>query len=95
MLILAVLAPLVAFLLWWFWEKCYDPNEENGDGYLNRHLSLVAQLISWGLGCSIVSTLLVIAAFSIILLIGNERVGLAVEESKVLISGTLPMVYNP
>ena len=90
-LILSVFCPAVVLLLWYLWAKCYDPNEDNDD-LPNKHLSLAAQVISWVLGCCIIVTLLLLLAFGTILIIANERVGVAVTNSGNAIKETLPTV---
>ena len=44
------------------------------------------------MGISVCVCMLCIGAFTVILLVGNKRVGVAVDETKTLITGTLPMV---
>ena len=89
MLIAAVCLPCLLFSLWLYWEKCYVSIEEKIE---SKYISLTSQLLSWFLGISVCVCMLCIGVFTVILLVGNERVGVAVDETKILITGTLPMV---
>ena len=58
----------------------------------NKHLSLVAQVISFSMGCGIITLLVSLLSFVILLIIGNDRVGVAVKGSQDAIQTTLPTV---
>lgn len=90
-LIAAVCLPCLLFSLWLYWEKCYVSIEEEIE---NKYISLTSQLLSWFLGISVCVCMLCIGVFTVILLVGNERVGVTVDETKTLIAGTLPMVVD-
>ena len=84
-------------ILWYLWIICYNDDDDvnEDDELLNKHSSLLAQVITWSLSCAVITLLLLLLAFGIILIVANERVGVAVTMSANAVRETLPTVsYN-
>lgn len=85
---MAILLPGVMLALWMFWECCYEEDEEEDED--NRNLNSYCQTVAWGLGASLLLTLIALLIFVVVLLTGNAWVSGGVSDSAHAVRGIMP-----